>query len=718
MIFFGKTVNQAANRLIKSLLIVLFAILGFSAKAQVYVLKDTARLKDRISKASPSRRDFMAYLEMLRIARDASVPNLASLLNFGLQRAKEAGDQASYYRMTAISGSMSMHRGNLNQAKAELERAFQYASSTNDDTTLLYINIIRSIVIGYSSTYTEGVKIALDNLSLFQRCKIKSLEPSIYMNYAHLHGYGGSYESTSAIYRKAIKAAHKLNDTISYTTALNNLANIQINAGLIDSAFRNITIAKKLALKLNLGRILDVCDLTLIDIYYEKGDYQTTIKLLSEIKSRIRSGKSFFPAADLLMTEVPTLLKLGRYDLAIERSEEGIRDMRKRGQHLDENRFWGWLAEANVKAGHSKEAAIAIDSFFFYSGKYHDVEMMKQVNELETAYQTKEKTLKIKNMEVEQKNQALVNYLLVAVLALAALLIIAGIFTTRQLQKRKATLEAQNKVIEAQNLQLASLNNSKDRIMGIIAHDLRSPLGTLGQVSHVGLQMVEQKNYEMLSQLFAHLSTTTTNLNNLIGNLLDWSVSQEGNLSVNWQKLDVQYIWSQVELLYMEQASNKRISFATSIEPHLAAYADYNSINTILRNLLNNAIKFTQQDGNIVFTAYQEGDLVVCSISDNGKGMTAAQLESLRQAGRAHRTRGTAGEQGAGLGMLLVKELLSLNRATMTISSGVNLGTTVRIYMPCWSEQEDVREQIQNSDRKPIEDVVTVNFLTMEQSAA
>lgn len=219
--------------------------------------------------------------------------------------------------------------------------------------------------------------------------------------------------------------------------------------------------------------------------------------------------------------------------------------------------------------------------------------------------------------------------------------------------------------------------------MGIIAHDLRGPLGTLNHVADLGQSLIEAEDYGTLKDVFRHLKSTTLSLNDLLGNLLDWAVSQEGNLSVRPGEIQVAEVWQKVEDLYQDMASSKGITITTNLSDGVVVHADYNSLFTILRNLLNNALKFSTSGGTIVVTAVQEpANISVISIVDNGKGMTSDQLDRLRVADRAQHTRGTAGEQGVGLGMLIVKELLALNKGRLIISSGIDLGTTVKIYLP------------------------------------
>ena len=129
-------------------------------------------------------------------------------------------------------------------------------------------------------------------------------------------------------------------------------------------------------------------------------------------------------------------------------------------------------------------------------------------------------------------------------------------------------------------------------------------------------------------------------------------------------------------------AGNKSITLESAIPPDIGVYADKNMINTIIRNLLLNAVKFTRSGGKIVLSARNFGDTVEISVTDNGIGITPENMDKLFCIDCNVISYGTAGEQGTGLGLILCKEFIEKNSGTIRIKSDVGIGSTFTITLP------------------------------------
>lgn len=666
------------------LLTILLSVgLCYGVDAQLYKLGDTTYLKQAIKDPKVSDKVWTQYLETAMIAREASRTNYINFFEDGMAIARQHNRLKHYYRLLGMRAAIYHSFGDDKSAAKILTQVLDYARTNHDDTTMVYYLIIKARVVARTETYTQGVHLALEALTLSQKLGLHKLEIWSSMLYAHLFGYGGTYRTTLNLYYKARQLAILHKDTLALAFVNNNMANIHNNAHQYDSALACLKVSFAIADKYKIEEMAFVSQMTMSEIYFNQGNNEECLRIAEKVTHREDLEKLAVPLVDIWILQIKASLKLKRYHDVELLCRKALVEFQAQNRRIEANQLWGWLAEALVKTGKMKEASVALDSFFLLGNIYHSDKQARVANELEIKYRDKENALKIANLEASNRSQANITFLLIAVLVLAIGLILIGGILTFQLNKRRQHEQAQRDVIEAQNVQLASLNNSKDRIMGIIAHDLRGPIGTLDHVADMGQDLIEAEDYSTLKNIFRHLKNTTLSLNDLLGNLLDWAVSQEGNLSVRPDEIKIAEVWQKVEGLYQDMASTKNISITTNVADGVVVHADYNSLFTILRNLLNNALKFSTTGGTIVLSAMQEpANITVISIKDNGKGMTSAQLDRLRVADRAQHTRGTAGEKGAGLGMLIVKELLALNKGRIIISSGIDLGTTVKIYLP------------------------------------
>ena len=301
--------------------------------------------------------------------------------------------------------------------------------------------------------------------------------------------------------------------------------------------------------------------------------------------------------------------------------------------------------------------------------------------EMQTKFETERtekenELLKVQNDLIKLRNR---NYLIASSLLLA-LLLLGGILYW-QLGRAKNKLQTQNKTIELQNLELLSLNKTKDRFFGIIAHDLRSPIlafqGVGKQINHY----LKKDDKEKLTRLGQMINHTAIKLNRLLDNLLNWALLQTGRIPYHPQHLDVLEMIEEIEELFLPVAQTKNISITTSIEPALSIYADEQALDTTLRNLVSNAVKFTKEGGKIFIKAYRDREQIIFLIEDTGIGIPPEILQSLF---RLHpkSIKGTAGEKGTGLGLLLCKELSTLNKGSIEVESKRDKGTCFKLTFP------------------------------------
>jgi len=234
---------------------------------------------------------------------------------------------------------------------------------------------------------------------------------------------------------------------------------------------------------------------------------------------------------------------------------------------------------------------------------------------------------------------------------------------------------------------LRELVSTKDKMLSIIGHDLKNPFNSLMGMSQLLENALKKNTLDRAHIYVRSIKTASNQAYILLCNLLDWANSQIGNIKVQRNCLDLDTVLKQVEMLLETSLDQKQVSFKRFGFPNLQLYCDANMIETVLRNLISNAIKFSNPHGMIKLTAVSQDDEVIIMIKDQGKGMSEEQMNKLFSSNEIFTTRGTSGESGSGLGLKLCKEFVELNHGQLTINSVENEGTTVTITLPVFNEK-------------------------------
>ena len=234
--------------------------------------------------------------------------------------------------------------------------------------------------------------------------------------------------------------------------------------------------------------------------------------------------------------------------------------------------------------------------------------------------------------------------------------------------------------------ELRNLNSDKDMFMQILAHDLRGPFSGLISYSDMLLKKFRKLNEDKIENQLTHINRTSKATYGLLEDLLIWSKSQAGKLPFEPIELDLAEICCNVISEKIGSAELKQITIENNITENTPVYADKNMLKTILRNLISNAIKFTNKNGKINIKATTDGNNTIVTVSDNGIGMSKEDISKLWNCAKPHTTNGTENESGTGLGLLLCKEFTEKHGGTIEVKSEVGKGTDFIVRFPKLSE--------------------------------
>jgi len=241
--------------------------------------------------------------------------------------------------------------------------------------------------------------------------------------------------------------------------------------------------------------------------------------------------------------------------------------------------------------------------------------------------------------------------------------------------------KAREKII-AQNEQLTALNATKDKFFSIIAHDLRAPFNVILGFSDLMTDRIQQKKFDEVERFSKLISHATNHSNELLSNLLEWSRTQTGKIRISLKKQNISSTISNTICLFQAGFDTKHISIRTSLEPGLFVLADKHMLETAIRNLISNAIKFTPNNGTITITTKTEQSKAKITIEDTGIGIEKKEITKLFKIESNYSTPGTNKETGTGLGLILCSEFIVIQGGTISVTSQPGKGSCFTITLP------------------------------------
>jgi PAS domain S-box-containing protein len=230
--------------------------------------------------------------------------------------------------------------------------------------------------------------------------------------------------------------------------------------------------------------------------------------------------------------------------------------------------------------------------------------------------------------------------------------------------------------------QLMQLNVTKDSFFSIIGHDLKSPLSSMTGTLEFLLTNYQNLGDEERQKFLAMCKDTSDHAFKLLENLLTWARAQSGDIAYNPESVSAKGVAEDVAKLLNATASNKDINLQVNISPTTIVMADLFMLSTVLRNLISNALKFTNQGGKIVVEAVAQGAYVEVSVKDNGIGIDEEHKPNLFRIDKKTTTKGTNNEKGTGLGLVLCQEFVQRHKGEIRVESKKGEGSTFYFTIP------------------------------------
>ena len=288
----------------------------------------------------------------------------------------------------------------------------------------------------------------------------------------------------------------------------------------------------------------------------------------------------------------------------------------------------------------------------------------------------------------------LANWFLVTTVALF-LGFIFGIYKLRlrNLKAHRAELESQVKLatdkigqdkllIERHVTELTDLNKLKDRLFTILGHDLRKPALAFRGLSKKLAYLIEKQDLSLLQKIAVYLERDANSLYSLTENIFNWALAQKGELTPHPTSLDISETITDVLDIFQGPIAAKQIQILNEVEENTILWADPYAVSTIVRNLMDNAVKFTPKSGTVSLSVERKENNIGIQVKNSGEGISEEKMQEINHFGLAKSEKGTAGEKGTGLGLYLVQELLLTNGGRLEIDSKLGEGAKFTAWLP------------------------------------
>ncbi len=546
----------------------------------------------------------------------------------------------------------------------------------------------------------KALSFSLQGLRESQAANARRETVNASINVASIYYEQNNYTLAISYFYRAWKMSQQLGDGQLTGRALNNLGFLYFKQGNYPKSLEYSFQALRNNRQLKDGYLVSFSLRTIGDVYAMQGRYARALSYQSEAfeAARVVGNKYMMVTSLNRMGDLYT--REANYARAIECQQQALALSQAAGFRPDLVSIYASLADVYAKRGNYVEAYQYQQAGIALKDSIYNERTSRQIAQLQTRFETerKEQENRLLRAENEKKQAMLGKHYWTGVAGLSLSLLLAGTsaflyLAYRQKKRVNRVLEGQkseivrqngqltrlNQEVSGQNQELAQLNRVKNQFLSIISHDVRAPLTSLQGV--LSLARLEALSLPEFQALLDKLSGQVQHNLLLLDNLLHWTSCQMNGLQVNRTVVDLRAVAAANVALYAPVAEQKCITVQCSLPDPLVVTGDEEMLKTVVRNLLNNAIKFTPTGGRVSLNAQVHTDRVQFTVQDTGVGIPAERLPRLFEEA-ACSTPGTEQEKGKGLGLKVCHEFILHNQGQLWVESGPGKGSSFHFTVP------------------------------------
>ncbi|MGE0077403.1 MAG: ATP-binding protein [Bacteroidales bacterium] len=641
--------------------------------------------------------------------------NIKILLSEGKSVLKEFPDSSYRFAAEAAQKSLQINDSSLLLESLHLEfiakkstaqyneaiRIYEYAASIalgiKDSSTLWVIKNDLGQLCLQKGDYANALTYAMQSLQIAEKlCDKKNIAESN-RSVAIVLKTQQNYIDAIKYLTKSLDLWYELKDTVEVTRTIVNIGGNLAITGQLDKSLDYLFQGEKYATKLKDTILLSNIIIAIANVYNLKKDFPQVEVYYGKAIALKKSLNDKKGLATIYNNMCVFYLKNSNYKKGQEYAELALKYAKETNLLNVQMSSCKSLSYLYAKEKSFDKAYRFQNLYIQIKDSLFSIQKAEQIAEIKAKYEDERKEQQIKILESENQikevviqNSRLVRNSLVGGVVLL-ILIIALIFGA-YINKRKMNLllKGKNKQIElqkadlrSQNEELNRLNLTKDRLFSIIAHDLRSPMSSMMGLSTVVKELLQEGNKEAIEAITVHIDHSVNNVNSLLENLLNWSLSQINGIRVNSEIVNLRNTVNSSVSNFESIFEDRRIRVDISIDDELTVRVDPNMLRTVMRNILSNSIKFTPSEGLITISASRVDGYANVRIKDTGVGIPPSKMDNIFEVNEKKISAGIDGTRGTGLGLSLCKDFIALNNGHIGIKSEVDKGTEVYFSLPC-----------------------------------
>lgn len=503
---------------------------------------------------------------------------------------------------------------------------------------------------------------------------------STFMNVAITYDNQSDTLNAEAYFTRAIDEALSIGDTITAARAKNGLGNIRVTNKRFEEAllyYREIEAIFETENDLfALGKMYNNMALC----YAELDNSSKVIEYADKaIATNQEIGNEQSEALALMYLGMG-YQRAGRHKEAISISEKALEMGNKLETKAVLSGSYKNMYEAYSSIGDYKKAFENSVLYHNVDKELYSLERAEQIERLSAQYEADKRKIEIDQLNKDRELQSLLlskanseRNLFLVLLISAVLFIALAFYFYRKIAQNRAELRVKNAELEG-------LNKTKDRFFAIISHDLRGHISSFQGTGRLLKHFMVRKDEAKLEAVTTEIDKNANNLSHLLDNLLQWSLDQLQGYQPKPEVIDVKTTVEELAATYEPLAKAKGLTISTSIQSEHMVMADKGSFYVTLRNLVANAIKFTEY-GSISITSRREGKNLIILVQDTGIGIPSEMQQGLFEISEEKIRRGTQNEKGTGLGLNLAYEFTKMNGGKIELKSEEGVGTTFLVYL-------------------------------------
>jgi len=527
-----------------------------------------------------------------------------------------------------------------------------------------------------SADYPESLNAFLEELNVARKSGSDSMQYNALKSISII--YLRNHELPKSIsFLKLADSLVRIKRMDSFLSEMNSEMGIRFSEELeIDSSIKRFRIAVELARKYHQVDNEINALVNMAVQFKKKKDYTNALKIYRECLLLAKKRSDFFLSVVVKDNMANLYYEAGDLDMSEHNALEALAssDSLKENKSYVQEDILTLLVKLYEQKGNYASGFQVLKRLGTLKDTIFNEESAQQLQDATVRFETQRKDIQIARQDQElQYRNRLTIFLSVG---LALFLLAAGITYFNQIKVRKL-----NRQVLVQKQELEQLNAMKDRIFSAISHDIRTPLSSLFSFTRLMTEgdIPQEKMTLYTGQLKLQLNYTL----GMMDNLLHWARSQMQGFSPQMEAFNLTVIITEIVEAARFEAENKGIQLLKEIPEQIQVYTDRQMISLILRNLVQNAVKYTPRAGSIQVSASETGSIVTLRVSDSGIGIDPEAVAAFNaQEKRMDSTPGTSGEKGTGLGLLLCKSFASLLHGTLILSSPAGKGSTFILSFP------------------------------------